>query len=106
MSHEHSHDAGRRALTIAFALIVALLAGEVVFGIIAGSLALLADAGHMLTDAAALGLALGAASARAAAGARAAGRTASGGSRSSPRRQRDHAARSSASGSSTRRSGG
>ena len=62
MSHEHSHDAGRRALTIAFCLIVALLAGEVVFGIIAGSLALLADAGHMLTDAAALGLALGAAS--------------------------------------------
>ncbi len=62
MSHEHSHDAGQRALTIAFGLIVALLAGEVVFGFIAGSLALLADAGHMLTDAAALGLALGAAS--------------------------------------------
>ena len=62
MSHEHSRDARRRALTIAFGLIVALLAGEVVFGIIAGSLALLADAGHMLTDAAALGLALVAAS--------------------------------------------
>ena len=38
------------------------MAGEVVFGIIASSLALLADAGHMLTDAAALGLALFAAS--------------------------------------------
>jgi len=59
--HSHSHDAGRRALTIAFGLIVALMAGEVVFGVIAGSLALMADAGHMLTDAAALGLALGAA---------------------------------------------
>jgi len=37
------------------------MAGEIVFGILAGSLALLADAGHMLTDAAALALALGAA---------------------------------------------
>ena len=37
------------------------MAGEIVFGILAGSLALLADAGHMLTDAAALVLALGAA---------------------------------------------
>src|SRR3954453_14070982 len=34
------------------------MAGELVFGIVAGSLALLADAGHMLTDAAALTLAL------------------------------------------------
>jgi cobalt-zinc-cadmium efflux system protein len=38
------------------------MAGEVVFGAIAGSLALLADAGHMLTDAAALALAFVAAS--------------------------------------------
>ncbi len=38
------------------------MAGEVVFGIVANSLALLADAGHMLTDAAALGLAIFAAS--------------------------------------------
>jgi cobalt-zinc-cadmium efflux system protein len=42
-------------------LIVGLMAGELVFGFVAGSLALLADAGHMLTDAAALGLALAAA---------------------------------------------
>ena len=34
------------------------MAAEIVFGAVAGSLALLADAGHMLTDAAALGLAL------------------------------------------------
>ena len=47
--------ASRRALTIALGLIVALMAGEIVFGVIAGSLALIADAGHMLTDAAALG---------------------------------------------------
>jgi len=42
----------------ALALIVSLLVAEVVVGIFAGSLALLADAGHMLTDAAALALAL------------------------------------------------
>jgi|SRR5215211_178389 len=43
-------------------MLVAFMAGEVVAGLIADSLALLADAGHMLTDAAALGLALFAAS--------------------------------------------
>jgi cobalt-zinc-cadmium efflux system protein len=62
MSHGHGQASGRGPLASALALIVALMAVEVVFGIIAGSVALLADAGHMLTDAAALGLALGAAS--------------------------------------------
>ena len=67
VSHQHSHsaapaDADRRALAGALVLILVFMAGEVVFGIIASSLALLADAGHMLTDAAALGLALFAAS--------------------------------------------
>src|SRR5690242_3479561 len=60
-SHGHDHhaaDASRRALGIALALIVGLMLGEIAFGIVAGSLALLADAGHMLTDAAALGFAL------------------------------------------------
>jgi cobalt-zinc-cadmium efflux system protein len=61
VSHVHSHSGGKRALALALCLIVALMAGEIVFGILAGSIALLADAGHMLTDAAALGLALGAA---------------------------------------------
>src|SRR2546422_1931553 len=42
----------------ALALIVGLLVAEIAVGILAGSLALLADAGHMLTDAAALALAL------------------------------------------------
>jgi cobalt-zinc-cadmium efflux system protein len=45
-------------LTLALALILALMAGEIVAGIAASSLALLADAGHMLTDAAALAFAL------------------------------------------------
>ena len=49
-------------MTGALILIVLFMAGEVVFGLIASSLALLADAGHMLTDAAALGLAIFAAS--------------------------------------------
>ena len=62
MSHSHTHVAGRRALAISLVLIVALMVAEVVFGALAGSLALLADAGHMLTDVAALGLALVAAS--------------------------------------------
>jgi len=44
----------RRWLLAALALIVAFMAGEVVAGLLAHSLALLADAGHMLTDAAAL----------------------------------------------------
>jgi len=57
-SHDHSRVRDRRALTIALGLILCLMVGEVVAGLIAGSLALLADAGHMLTDALALGAAL------------------------------------------------
>ncbi|HEX2161392.1 MAG TPA: cation diffusion facilitator family transporter [Thermoleophilaceae bacterium] len=65
MAHDHSAHAhgipregdGRR-LWIALGLILALMAGEVVAGIVAGSLALLSDAAHMLTDAAAIALAL------------------------------------------------
>jgi cobalt-zinc-cadmium efflux system protein len=62
VSHSHVHSSARRPLALALGLILGLMAGEVVFGFVAGSLALLADAGHMLTDAAALALALGAAS--------------------------------------------
>jgi cobalt-zinc-cadmium efflux system protein len=47
-----------RRLSIALALIVGLMVAEVVTGITAHSLALLSDAAHMLTDAAALGLSL------------------------------------------------
>jgi cobalt-zinc-cadmium efflux system protein len=58
--HAHeNHGAGdRRLLAIALALILAFMVAEVAVGLLAGSLALLADAGHMLTDAAALGLAV------------------------------------------------
>ena len=60
--HHHDHDhrlaADRRALTVALVLVAGLMVGEIVAGLAAHSLALLADAGHMLTDAAALGFAL------------------------------------------------
>ncbi len=60
--HGHSHapsaDADRRWLGIALGLILAFLVVEVVAGAIAGSLALLSDAAHMLTDAGAIALAL------------------------------------------------
>ncbi len=59
--HGHSHapaDASAGRLRAALALLLGLMAVEVVFGIVASSLALLSDAAHMLTDAAALALAL------------------------------------------------
>ncbi len=64
--HAHHHDHGerlvadRRRLGIAFVLILAFMGVEIVGGLVANSLSLLADAGHMVTDAASLGLALGA----------------------------------------------
>jgi cobalt-zinc-cadmium efflux system protein len=60
--HDHSHtvsaDADRRYLFTALGLLVAFMVVEVVVGLIAGSLALITDAGHMLTDAGAIGLSL------------------------------------------------
>jgi cobalt-zinc-cadmium efflux system protein len=61
MSHMHVHAdprADRRILALSLALLLVFMVAEVVLGIVASSLALLADAGHMLTDASALGLAL------------------------------------------------
>jgi cobalt-zinc-cadmium efflux system protein len=48
-------------MAIAMTITAGLMVLEVIGGIVTGSLALLADAGHMLTDVAALGLSLGAA---------------------------------------------
>ena len=53
-----SADADASKLKIAFALICVFMVVEVVVGVIVGSLALLADAAHMLTDAGALALSL------------------------------------------------
>jgi cobalt-zinc-cadmium efflux system protein len=68
MGHHHGHGhahgadahASRRRLGFVLALTWAFLGVEVVAGIVTGSLALLADAGHMLTDVAGLVLALAA----------------------------------------------
>jgi cobalt-zinc-cadmium efflux system protein len=57
-AHSHSRATDRRLLAVALALILGLMAGEIAAGLVADSLALLADAGHMLTDAAALAAAL------------------------------------------------
>jgi len=56
-AHDHRPARGRdeRLLVAALALICLFLFAEVAVGVVAGSLVLLADAGHMLTDAAALG---------------------------------------------------
>lgn len=64
MSHDHRHDASgggnnhARPLAITLALVLLYMGVEVVGGVLAGSLALLADAGHMLADAGALALTL------------------------------------------------
>jgi cobalt-zinc-cadmium efflux system protein len=65
-SHGHSHGGPRSAvrsvgrLRVAFVLTIGFVLVEAVTAFVAGSLALLSDAGHMLTDGAAIGLALGA----------------------------------------------
>ena len=63
--HDHRHDHGggadaksTRALAISLALTLVILVAEGVGGWLSNSLALLADAGHVLTDAGALGLSL------------------------------------------------
>src|SRR5213593_1021930 len=61
--HDHAHQhgsapEGRRSLTIVLALTAIYMVAEAIGGWWTGSLALLADAGHMLTDVAALVLAL------------------------------------------------
>ena len=61
--HDHHHhtvgpDADRRRLAFTLALLLGFALAEVVVGILAGSVALLTDAGHMASDAAALGLSL------------------------------------------------
>ncbi len=60
MAHDHDHarTASRRALALALVITASYTAVEVVGGLFAGSLALLADAVHMLSDNVALALAL------------------------------------------------
>ena len=57
-SHAPTADSDARRLWVALALILAFMVGEVVTAVFAHSLALLSDAGHMLTDALAIGVSL------------------------------------------------
>ncbi|WP_108672425.1 cation diffusion facilitator family transporter [Peribacillus acanthi] len=54
--HSHAHTNNKKALLLSFVLISSFMVVEVIGGILTNSLALLSDAGHMLSDAAALGL--------------------------------------------------
>lgn len=62
MAHDHQHNQGEgantRRLVMTLALVLVYMGIEVIGGVLANSLALIADAGHMLSDAAALGLTL------------------------------------------------
>lgn len=70
MGHDHAHDHGagalragarhQKRLAISFVLIAAFFVVEAVAGFLTNSLALLSDAGHMLTDTVGLGMALAA----------------------------------------------
>lgn len=64
MGHDHSHATGRdedrRRLWLVLAVTATVAVVEVFGALLSGSLALLADAGHMLTDASGIGLALAA----------------------------------------------
>ena len=56
--HRHEHSGSRARLAIALGITVAVLIAEVVGAAVTGSLALLVDAAHMLTDAGGLAIAL------------------------------------------------
>lgn len=57
--HAHAHgpgvDSDRRYLLTALVLLAAFMVGEVITAVLSGSLALLSDAGHMLSDVGAIG---------------------------------------------------
>ena len=55
--HDHTHGLAKQTLRLAFFLTMLILAAELIGGIFANSLALLSDAGHVVTDIFALGLA-------------------------------------------------
>ncbi|MDA8313017.1 MAG: cation diffusion facilitator family transporter [Actinomycetota bacterium] len=64
MGHDHGHgprtaaSKQRGRLTLVLGITVTILAAEIVGGVLAHSLVLIADAGHMATDAAGIGLSL------------------------------------------------
>ena len=58
--HNHSHSGNKKVLRISFVIIATYMVVEIIGGLLTNSLALLSDAGHMFSDAAALALSLAA----------------------------------------------
>ncbi|TCN20444.1 cation efflux family protein [Mesobacillus foraminis] len=56
--HDHTHGANKKTLMISFIIITGYMIIEATGGFITNSLSLLSDAGHMLSDAISLGVAL------------------------------------------------
>jgi len=56
--HNHTHGANKKILAISLGIITLYMVVEVIGGLLTNSLALLADAGHMLSDAISLAVAL------------------------------------------------
>ncbi|MFD1361041.1 cation diffusion facilitator family transporter [Lentibacillus salinarum] len=57
-THDHTHGANKKALLISFIIISVYMVIEAIGGFLTNSLALLSDAGHMLSDAISLGVGL------------------------------------------------
>lgn len=55
-NHDHTHGANKKSLMISFFIITAFMFVEAIGGFITNSLALLSDAGHMLSDSVSLGV--------------------------------------------------
>lgn len=58
MEHDHTHQANKKTLFISFIIITSYMIVEAIGGFITNSLALLSDAGHMLSDSISLAIAL------------------------------------------------
>ncbi len=58
MAHDHTHNANKKVLQISFFIIAGFMIVEAIGGFLTNSLALLSDAGHMLSDAISLGVAV------------------------------------------------
>src|SRR5690606_28531695 len=57
-NHDHTHGANKKVLFISFLIITSYMIIEAIGGFLTNSLALLADAGHMLSDSISLAIAL------------------------------------------------
>ncbi len=56
--HDHTHGANKKVLLLSFIIITVYMVVEAIGGFLTNSLALLSDAGHMLSDSISLGIAM------------------------------------------------